>query len=133
MADHPDVEIIKRGHAAFNARDLETLKECFTEDVRWHTPGRNPMAGTIEGRDALMRDYFEAQKDAPLRLETRDVLANGAHLVSIGTLHVDLGEQTRSFTFTEVCHTRDGKISERWGLLEDAQGLDETFAQLMGG
>lgn len=132
MAEHPDVEIIRRGHAAFNERDLDTLKECFTDDIRWHNDGRSALAGTIQGRDSLMRDFFEAQKDAPFQLETHDVLANGEHLVSIGTLHIDLGGETRSFRFSEVCHTRDGKISERWGLAEDQQGLDELFAQMMG-
>lgn len=133
MADHPDVEIIKRGHKAFNERDFDTLKECFTEDVRWHTPGRSPMAGTIEGRDALISGFFEPQKDAPVRLETHDVLANGEHLVSIATLHVDAGGEAKSFGVAEVCHTRDGKISERWALSMDQQGMDEALSRAAGG
>lgn len=133
MADHPDVEIIKRGHKAFNDRDFDALKECFTEDVRWHTPGHSPMAGTVVGRDALMSEFFEAQRDRPVRVEAHDVLANGEHLVSIDTLHVEAGGETKSFDAVEVCHTRDGKISERWALVTDQQGLDETLAQLMSG
>lgn len=134
MADHPDAEILRRGHTAFNARDFDTLKECFTEDIRWHNAGRGPLAGTIEGRDSLMRDFFEAQKDAPFQLEDHDVLANDEHVVGLGTLHIDLGGgQTWSFRFTEVCHTREGKISERWAFVEDQQGLDELLAQMMGG
>jgi hypothetical protein len=88
---------------------------------------RSPLAGPIEGRDALTEGFFEPQREAPLRLDTHDVLANGEHLVSIGTLDVDLGAETRSFRFTECCHTRDGRISERWVFVEDQQGLDEIL------
>lgn len=132
MAEHPDVELLRRGHEAFNERDFDTLASCFTEDVRWHTPGRSPMAGTIEGRDALVRDFFEAQRDAPIRLETHDVLANGEHLVGIGMVHVGIGAEMRSFRFAEVCHTRDGRISERWGLTEDQPALDELIGRMAG-
>jgi uncharacterized protein len=133
MADHPDADIIWRGHRAFNDNDLDTIRELVTDDVRWHTPGRSQLAGTIEGRDALVRDFFEPLQEAPLRVETHDALANDEHVASIATLHVELGGETRSFRFTEVCHTRDGKISERWLLAEDQYGLDETLGQLMGG
>lgn len=133
MGDHPDVEILKRGHQAFNDRDYETLKDCFAEDVKWHTPGSGPMAGTIEGRDELMQNLFEPAKDAPLRVETHDVLANDEHLVGISTLHIGSGGEKESFRSVEVCHTRDGKISERWGLVEGEAKLEEVFARMMGG
>jgi ketosteroid isomerase-like protein len=133
MADHPDADIVWRGHQAANDNDVDTIRELVTDDVRWHTPGRSPLAGTIEGQDALIRDFFEPLRDAPLRIETHDAVANDEHVVSIATLHVEFGGETRSFRFTEVCHTRDGKISERWVLAEDQYGVDETLGQLAGG
>lgn len=45
--------IVRRGYEAFNAGDLKTLTELFGDDVSWHTPGRNPLAGDVVGREAV--------------------------------------------------------------------------------
>jgi ketosteroid isomerase-like protein len=52
MAAKEDAELVRRGYAAFNAGDMETLTELFDENASWHTPGRSSIAGDHEGRDA---------------------------------------------------------------------------------
>ena len=36
MADHPNVELLRRGYAAHGAGDLDTVNELFADDVVWH-------------------------------------------------------------------------------------------------
>ena len=50
--DADNAAIVRRGYDAFNAADLEALTKIFDEGVSWHTPGRSPLAGDAEGRDA---------------------------------------------------------------------------------
>ena len=48
MGSAEDVEVIRRGFAAFSAGDMATLNELFTEDAVWqvlHCQGRS-RAGT---------------------------------------------------------------------------------------
>lgn len=47
-----NAEVVRRGYAAFNAADMQTLTELFHESASWHTPGRSPIAGDHNGRDA---------------------------------------------------------------------------------
>lgn len=55
IANHAD--IVRKGYAAFNAGDGNTLAELFAENADWHTPGRGPLAGDHVGRDAVFA-YF---------------------------------------------------------------------------
>jgi ketosteroid isomerase-like protein len=39
----------------FQRRDIEALRnDYFTEDVVWHSPGRNPPSGDYRGIDEVM-------------------------------------------------------------------------------
>lgn len=52
-----NAETVRRGYAAFNSADLQTLTEIFHESASWHTPGRGSLAGDHTGRDAVFA-YF---------------------------------------------------------------------------
>jgi hypothetical protein len=49
--------IVRRGYEAFNAGDMDTLTEIFDESASWHTPGRSPIAGDHQGRDAAFAQF----------------------------------------------------------------------------
>jgi len=69
---------------------METLAALFDEDVVWHIPGNNPLAGDIHGRDALWR-WFERLRevtDGTFRLEDHDVLATDDHVVALNVMSV---------------------------------------------
>ena len=36
MADHPNLELMRRGYAAYTSGDLETIDRLFADDVVWH-------------------------------------------------------------------------------------------------
>ena len=52
-----NAETVRRGYAAFNSADMETLTEIFHENSSWHTPGRSPLAGDNEGREATFTQF----------------------------------------------------------------------------
>jgi ketosteroid isomerase-like protein len=57
MGADENVELVRRGYEAFNSGDMETLTEIFDENASWHTPGRGPLAGDHQGREATFA-YF---------------------------------------------------------------------------
>lgn len=122
--------IVERAHEAFNRRDFPALQECLTKDVRWHAAGSSALAGTYDGRDALMHDYFHALAEAPVRIRTDLTLADGDRVLSSGSLDVGLGGETRSFRFMEDVRLHEGRISERRGFVEEQRVLDELLEQL---
>ncbi len=54
---HDNAAIVRRGYEAFNTADLATLTELFDENASWHTPGRSPLAGDADGRDAVIAQF----------------------------------------------------------------------------
>ena len=44
---HPNEDLVREGFAAFGRGDMDTLrKQLWTDDIRWHVPGRSPFAGS---------------------------------------------------------------------------------------
>jgi len=43
---HPNEQRFRDGYAAFQRGDLDALRnDFFTEDIVWHSPGRDPLSG----------------------------------------------------------------------------------------
>ena len=57
MAEPSSVENLRRGYKAFADNDVATLSEIIPENAVWHVPGRSPLAGDYNGRDAIF-EYF---------------------------------------------------------------------------
>jgi len=57
VTEHPNATVVRRGYAAFNTSDIPTLREVFDENACWHTPGRSPLAGSFQGRDAVLGHF----------------------------------------------------------------------------
>lgn len=57
MAEHPNVLLVRRGFAAFNAGDVDTLREVIAEDAIQHMPGSNQFSGDHKGLDNILAMY----------------------------------------------------------------------------
>lgn len=36
MTDHPNLDLLRCGYAAYGAGDMDTINELFHDDVVWH-------------------------------------------------------------------------------------------------
>ena len=50
-------ELVRRGYAAFNSGDMDTLTQIIDKSCIWHTPGKSPIAGDYEGREATFGQF----------------------------------------------------------------------------
>ena len=57
MRADENAEIVRRGYEAFTKADIETLTELMDENATWRTPGRSPIAGEYQGRDAVFAQF----------------------------------------------------------------------------
>ena len=57
MGSINNAEVVRRGYDAFNRADTATLAEIMDGNASWHTPGRSPIAGHYQGRDAVLAQF----------------------------------------------------------------------------
>jgi uncharacterized protein len=128
---HPNEDLVREGFAAFGRGDMDALrKQFFADDIRWHVPGRNPLAGDYEGPEQVIQYFtrvFEAT-GGTLGIELHDVLANDNHAVALYTVSGERAGKQLTDNEVLVYHFRDGKVSEAWTHATDQYAADEFFS-----
>ncbi|MGA8296363.1 MAG: nuclear transport factor 2 family protein [Acidimicrobiales bacterium] len=116
MAEHPNVELTRRGYAAFSKGDFADLTDVFADDIVWHVPGPGPLAGTYRGRDAVFGMFARLAEETggTFRLEVHDVVANDDHSVALVTGFASRGGKSFESREAHVFHVKGGKITEFW-------------------
>ena len=83
---HPNADLVREGVAAFQRGDLDALqRQYFAEDIRYHVPGRSPVAGDYEGVAQVLGFFgqlFELS-GGTLRVELHDVMATDEHAAAL--------------------------------------------------
>ena len=72
-----DVDVVRKGYAAFSAGDLDSLRELFTEDATWSVPGASPYSGTKRGRDAILAYFVDVVTASEGTFQTVQVAVSG--------------------------------------------------------
>jgi ketosteroid isomerase-like protein len=117
--------VVRRGYAAFNAGDTQTLRELFTRDVVQHVPGSGPLAGTYKGVDSVLGYYARLGE-----MTAGTFRANLIEVHSDGQGHVTAVHQTSA---TRNGATRISRGSIVFTFLGDrASDLLELHADLPG-
>jgi uncharacterized protein len=126
MADHTNAETLRRGYAAFQTGDLETVKSLFTSDITWHLPGHNHFSGAHEGVDRVLDLFMRnfAETNGTFKVELHDVLGNDEHAVALATVSGEREGRSLSDRYTHVVHFKDGKVSESWIFGENQDQVD---------
>ncbi|MDQ0850421.1 ketosteroid isomerase-like protein [Arthrobacter sp. B3I9] len=93
MGAGENVELVRRGYEAFNAGDMDTLRELFAEDAVWFAPGNGTLSGRKEGRERILAYFRE--------LGTR----------SEGQLKVTLQDTSTARTTPSPCNTTRQKAA----------------------
>jgi ketosteroid isomerase-like protein len=128
---HPNEDLVREGFAAFGRGDMDALrKQYWTEDVRWHLPGRSPLAGDYEGAEQVLQAFarlFELT-GGTYTAELHDVLANDQHAVALFTSRAERAGKQLTDNQVQISHIRDGKIAEVWIQSTDLYAQDEFWS-----
>ena len=130
MAEHPNVELLRRGYAAYGAGDLDTINELFHDDVVWHVAGRSAIAGEYQGKEQVLGFFGKVAElsDGTAKIDVHDLLADDEHGVALVTLSATRGGRSHEGNAAHVLHIRDGKVTEFWDAQVDQYANDEFWA-----
>jgi uncharacterized protein len=127
---HPNEDLIRRGYEAFGAADMATLGELFADDIKWHVPGNNPLAGDLEGKDAVFQNFARIAEmtGGTFRLEIHDVLANDEHGIALVRTSGQREGKSLTDNAVHVLHIQGGKVVEFWNHPGDQAAVDEFLS-----
>src|SRR6188472_3135077 len=57
-----NVEVVRAGFEAWNAGDMDALRELYDPDVIWRPPQDWPEPGPYVGREAVMRQFEQLRE-----------------------------------------------------------------------
>ena len=116
MSEHENVEMVKRGYAAFARGDMQTLLNLFSDDVEFRHPMPTaiwPWAGNRRGR-ARVAEFFAglAEVEEFEHFEARDFIAQGNKVVVLffERFRIKATGRTVDNELVHVFTLREGKV-----------------------
>lgn len=126
-----DTAIVSRIHDAFNRRDLDAIAAELTEDVVFHSvPGVEGMPPVLEGREAVMEQFKAMMQLGGQSIEHHNAEELAGYVVALGTATFTVAGQEHHLQIIDVCRLRDGKLAERWAMLDRPDELQRVLAEL---
>ena len=111
-----NIDLIKQGYAAFAQGDMNTLLNCFTDDITWETVGpadKNPLFGVRTGKGAVAAWFGQVYGLVdPKPFTDVSFVASGDTVVVIGTNTGTYRSTHKTITepFVHIMKFRGGKV-----------------------
>ncbi len=129
MPEHPNIELLRGGFAAFAAGDMATLDRMFADDATWHVPGSNRFSGDYEGKAAIFQYFGEFIQDMDsFEQDIHALLADDEHGVALVNGTATRGDDRLEFNNVLVFHIHGGLVTEAWLASGDQAAADEFWA-----
>lgn len=129
MTEHPNVARIRDGYAAFAKGDFAALDDVFAEDLQWHEPGKNQLAGDYKGRAEVYAHFGRLAQvlEGSLQMDIQALFADDDHAVALVTSSARRGDRSLEGYGAHIFRLRAGMVVEFWGAPTDSYAFDELL------
>jgi ketosteroid isomerase-like protein len=130
MGAGENVDVVRRGFAAFGAGDMETLSALIADDAIWHVPGRSPISGDHVGKEAVFGLFAKLAEgtEMTMNLEIHDVTSSDDHVVVLSSITAGGSRGDLEVRAADTIHLSDGQLSEYWAFVDDTYAWDEYWS-----
>ena len=124
-----DLELAKRGYAAFRDGDMETVKDTLHDDITWVVGGNNRLSGTYEGIDEVFGLFAKVAEatQGTLRQDIHDMLESDDHIVTLLNVSASNDEMSVETHQVHVGHIENGKLKSMWIMSDDQAAWDAFY------
>ena len=129
MADST-LDVVRKAYEALAAGDFGSLLALLADDVKAHVPGRSPVAGDYDGKEAV-GGYVARLAElsgGTLRFQPHDVIASEAHAVGLVKDLAERGDKVLDMNNVHVWHVAAGRLSEIWIYPGDVYAWDDFWS-----
>ena len=127
MPTADDVAVVRRLYAAFAARDLDAVGECFHQDAVWHLPGTSPIAGTHRGWPQIRDDLMARQgplSGGTFHAQLIDLAVGDKYIVAVVHATANHAGRRLDQTVCQLMRVENGKLIEVRGHYSDEAQLN---------
>lgn len=132
---HPNEQLIRdfyeaQGRFYAGESDRAEVEALLADDIEWHVPGRNAIAGDYRGKDDVL-DYFARRRDMArrsFRVELRHVLADDEFVMQLAGGRAEIEGEAREWETVGVYRIEHGRIAECWLVPFDQHAFDEIWS-----
>jgi uncharacterized protein len=127
MTVEDNLDLVRRGYAAFSAGDTDTLTELFAPDIVHAVPGSSALSGDHKGTPAVLALYGQLAQlsGGSIRIELEDVLSDGGNrVIAIHRAKAERNDQTLSAREALLFTIVDGKVAEIQDFFADIATID---------
>jgi uncharacterized protein len=129
MAEHPNVDLLRKGYEALDKGDIAAIMELYSPDIVWHWPGNGPLCGDHVGIEAVFAALAKmAELCGDFKSEAHDFLANDEHAVALTQIHGNRPGKQLNTPNVDVYHIQNGKVTEFWSVPMDQRAEDEFWS-----
>ena len=127
---HPNEELLRKGYAAFDTYDLDTIRALFADDIVWHVGGRSQLAGTLKGKDEVFGWFAKllTLSEGTFKINVHDIIANDNHAVVLSNDTAQRGDKHLDVQAVAIFHIENNQVKEAWFFNSDVYAYDEFFA-----
>jgi len=114
MTEHPNAQLTRQLFDAFDAGDMDGVRDLLADDTVWHIAGPNRVSGTYRGIDEVFGFFGAIMEltDGTFELEIRDVATNDRLAVTLVTARATRHGRDYQIEQAQVYRWDDGKLVE---------------------
>jgi ketosteroid isomerase-like protein len=131
---HPNERLVRDFHDAqgrfYAGGEVDPVAAYLADEVVWHIPGRNAIAGDHTGLAAVIA-YFERRRalaKMTFRIDVREVLANDDLVMQLADGVAERDGRRYDWRTVGVFRIAGGKIAECWLVPFDQYAFDEAWS-----
>jgi ketosteroid isomerase-like protein len=119
-------EFLSRQRRMYLGGPAEPVCALLAEDVVWHVPGANAIAGDHRGREAVLGYFARRRELAGGQLE----ITEHGHLVheDVYVAIADGRAGERSWRTAGLYRVAEGRVAEAWLVPADQQAFDDAWS-----